>query len=61
MQSIHSASYTIIRELLSLEHPTQDDLLTIRKSVSQSLGLAHMPGNAEIIKAYFEIIAAHKQ
>lgn len=61
MQSQFSASYHIIRELIKLEHPTQDDLLAIRKSVSQSLGLAHMPGNAEIIKSYFELIAARKQ
>jgi ELP3 family radical SAM enzyme/protein acetyltransferase len=61
MQPITTASYDIIIQLLALDHPTMDDLLSIRKSVSQAHGLAHMPGNAEIIKSYYELIQAHKQ
>jgi histone acetyltransferase (RNA polymerase elongator complex component) len=61
MQDTSSPTYHIITQLLALEHPTLDDLLSIRKSVSQAHGLAHMPGNAEIIKSYFELIQSHKQ
>lgn len=59
--NVNSPTYDIIIKLLALENPNLDDLLSIRKSVSQAHGLAHMPGNAEIIKSYFELIQSHKQ
>ncbi|MFA7284341.1 MAG: radical SAM protein [Candidatus Absconditabacterales bacterium] len=49
-----TASYDILQQLVALESPTLEDLLSIRKSVSQAHGLSSMPSNSQIIKTYFE-------
>lgn len=58
MSGTHSASPTheIIMKLSLLSDPNPDDVLVIRKQVSQQYKLVHMPSNAEILKSYFQLI-----
>lgn len=56
MQDTTTASYKIISQLMELSNPTLDDLLLLRKQVSQASGIAHMPSNAQIIKSYYQLL-----
>lgn len=52
----HSVTYDILQKLIALENPNLEDLLSIRKSISQAHEVKHMPSNSQIIKTYFEQI-----
>ncbi|MBP7007521.1 hypothetical protein KBB05_02055 [Patescibacteria group bacterium] len=60
MQDTTTASYQIIVSLIEKNSPTLDDLLALRKEISQRCGLAHMPSNAQIIKSYYQLIQDKK-
>ncbi len=60
LENTFSPTHQIIIKLYELENPNLDDLLEIRKAVSGKAGLAHMPGNADILKTYFQLVAQEK-